>query len=214
MNYCFLSKAKNYIMSIFRKIFKPSKSWKELELEEYYFEKYKIAGISKADIQETISDCKRKAELEGDINFGDNFGNELLLKVQQGDNSSLKVVSKSLSGGATEEDIRSWWNLNYLERRMIKWEDDLTRMMTFKSLKNDKGLSSEQAIINLRKAFPIYGDSTDERNSTGEDRPLPDELHLRINKLIQKSDKDLLKDELSKYNTMNAYLRDKLKSGK
>jgi hypothetical protein len=109
-------------------------------------------------------------------------------------------------GGANDDDIRQWWNLHDLERRMILWEDKIIRFTTVLHFKNSEGLSTEEAILKIRKTFPLYGDPSDESNMKGADRPLPNELHNTINLMT----KELDVRQLDNFSSMNAFLRSEL----
>lgn len=180
------------------------------ELEKLYIEKFMSIGIDQKGISEAMRKCKQDAIREETDNLPKNFGDYLISKANDGFEKSVKLINKSKSCGANEDDIRHWWNLHDIERRMLKWEDDIFRISTFESLKQD-GLSDEEAIEKMRKTFPLYGNPTDESNTKGEDRPLPDELHDRVNRLTAELTTIYIQKYLQNYSSMNAFLRYELK---
>ena len=182
----------------------------EKELEKLYIEKSESFGIGQKEIREAIQKCKKDSKREETDNLPKNFGDYLISKANDGFKKSVKLIKKSKSGGANEDDIRHWWNLHDIERRMLKWEDDIFWISTFE-IHKQKGLSDEEAIKKVRKTFPLYGNPTDESNTKGEDRPLPDELHDRVNRLTIELITIYIQKHLQNYSSMNAFLRYELK---
>ena len=182
----------------------------EKQLESVLVLKLSPLGIGKKEIRQTIAQCKQKSKTEGTDDLPQNFGDYILEQATNGIEVHKKFVEKAVSGGALEQDIRYWWNLSDLDRRMIKWEDDLFRIATYSNLK-EQGFSENDAVNQLRKSFPIYGDPTDESNLLGQDRPLPQELHERVNDLVRIMTPELLKLNAEKCSSMNAFIRTDLK---
>lgn len=197
-------------MGIFQGLFGSHKSDIEKRLEESYYQSHKQFGTSRKEIQDAIKECKRKAKVAGDSSFGKNFGEELINRAREGDKDAIKAIQKRIEGGANEEDIINWWRLHYLERRMIKWEDDFFRITTFMVFKDERGFSDEEASQEIRKSFALYGDTMDVSNTAGEDRPLPTELHNRINRLVSRLN-TYDQQRSREYSSMNAFLRHELK---
>jgi len=199
------------LMGFLDKIFGAPRSNIEKHLEDLFYEKNKIFGVSRKQIRDAIQQCKREAEIAGDSEFGENFGEDLLNRANNGDEDAITAVENRIKGGANEDDIKSWWKKHYLERRMIKWEDDLTRVTTFKALIMEKGLSEDEALKEMRKSFPIYGDPTDESSATGEDRPIPYELHDRIEILTVQLTPIYIQQYSKEHGSMNAFFRHELR---
>lgn len=197
-------------MGIFRKIFSPPTPAAELELENFYVNAYKQMGITRREIREAISKCKMESKLNGMDNLPSDFGDYLIEQDKVEDIKYKAIVDKALSGGAIEVDIQQWWNLSDLERRMINWEDNIARIAIFRSLIQE-GHTNEEALFKLRKSFPLYGDPSDESNMQGEDRPLPAEMHERVNRFVAEMFPQTLQIHSSSYSSMNAFLRMMLK---
>ncbi|OQB64483.1 MAG: hypothetical protein BWX96_00623 [Bacteroidetes bacterium ADurb.Bin145] len=96
---------------------------------------------------------------------------------------------------------------------MLKCEDNFFRYGSF-IVFIQGGLSEEEAIMEVRKTYPIYGDLSDERNMQGEDRPLPDELHDRINQLTSELPPIYFQQYSKDYNSMNRFIRSELRMTK
>jgi hypothetical protein len=188
----------------FQKEISPMELNVEKFLEDFYFLAYE--SLSRKEIKEAIAQCILESKQEGTDNLPDNFGDFLIEQAKGNNEKYLKIVNNAILGGANDEDIRQWWNLNDLERRMMLWEDRIHRITAFLSLKDSKGLSDQEAISQIRKTYALYGDPTDESNMQGVDRPLPNELHNTINQLI----KELDVRQLVNFNSMNAFLRSEL----
>ena len=182
----------------------------EKELEKTLTLKLMPLGITKKEINKAISECKQKSKKDGTDNLPKNFGDYILEQAFLGTEVHQKFVEKAIFGGALEQDIKKWWNLSDLDRRMIKWEDDIFKIVTFSNLQKQR-LSDVEALNKLRKSFPIYGDPTDESTSSGQDRPLPQELHERVNEFVRTIRPELLKQQSESCSSMNAFIREKLK---
>jgi hypothetical protein len=197
-------------MGIFINIFGPPTPAAELDLENFYVDAYKQTGIRRRDIREAISKCKAESKLNGMDDLPPNFGDYLIEQAKFGNEKYKVIVDKAVLGGAKEVDIRHWWNLSDLKRRMINWEDVTARIAAFRSLKQ-AGHSDDEALLELRKSFPVYGDPSDELNMQGEDRPLPAEMHERVNQFVAEMFPQTLQIHSSSYSSMNAFLRMMLK---
>ena len=67
------------------------------------------------------------------------------------------------------------------------------------------------------KFHPIYGDSNDNSQSSGDDRPLPFELKDRINIYIEKragKGSEEYKREMESSSSFNALIRKEMRAGK
>jgi len=118
--------------------------------------------------------------------------------------------------GVTDEDFRHWWNMRDLERALIMQYDNYQRFLSFSTLCEEKGIDKELAAQKVRQMYPIYGNPKDESHTQGDDRPLPLELHDRINKwVIEQSSEDrqaftAQRDQSSSFNSL---VRKALRSG-
>jgi len=192
----------------------------ESELEEFYVNKYVSAkGLSPSEARKTIrtfiQQAKEEAQKEGTVNLPPNFGDELLAK-ESTDEKIKTVFSKSRKEGVTNEDIRWWWNMPDLERRLMLKDDDNSRMAAFIH-HLEQGTSKEEAAVEVKKFNPMYGDPNDTGKSSGDDRPLPYELKDRINRYIEmrvKQGADSYKAELEATSSFNALVRLEMSNGK
>ena len=103
-----------------------------------------------------------------------------------------------------------------LERRILLKVDDVSIHSLFTKLREQDGLSEDEAAKGMRKGYPLFGDPDDTSHATGEDRPLPYELKNRINIFVQKrlqKDPEKFKKEIKESSTFNALVREEVKKG-
>jgi len=203
-------------MGIFSKLF-GSSSDIEKQLEALYVPMFQtMKGMTLTQAKSTFRDMIKKAKeeslKEGTSKFPQNFGDTLLEK--ESTNPHFKsMLTKKRSEGVRDEDIRWWWNMHDLERRMMIEDDNWSGFALFLKLKED-GLSEEEAGKRIKKSRPIFGNPDDTSTSTGEDRPLPFEFKDRMNIYIQKrsqTDIEKLKNEIAESSSFNALIRKEIR---
>ena len=206
-------------MGIFSKLF-GSSSDIEKQLEALYVPMFQtMKGMTLTQAKSTFRDMIKKAKeeslKEGTSKFPQNFGDTLLEK--ESTNPHFKsMLAKKRSEGVRDEDIRWWWNMHDLERRIMVEVDNWSSFALFLKLKED-GLNEHEAGKRVKESRPIFGDPGDTSTSTGEDRPLSFELKDRINLYIQKrsqTDPEKFKNEIAKSSSFNALIRKEIKNGK
>jgi len=212
-------------VSIFSKWFKYSQSDIEKELEEMYSQMLSqlptgmTLELARREVRKAIELCKEQAIKEDTVDLLNNYGDLLIRAAGSGDLNAKKIVDKAHKEGATDEDIREFWNLNDLQRRMVMWSENVHRVAMVSSLWKP-GLSEdeeEKAAAKLRKTFPMYGNPDNTRVTSGDDRPLPHELRGRVDrwriKMINEDSEEKIKEKLNKYSTFNAMVRDEIRKG-
>jgi hypothetical protein len=117
--------------------------------------------------------------------------------------------------GVREANIREWWDLDDVERRIMKQDDDSMRMGTFLALM-DEGKTNAAAARGVWKGHAIFGYFKDP--PTFEDDPssypLPDELKLRVIRWFDTvRDVETLKQDARDFTTMNGYIRHLMENG-
>jgi len=181
----------------------------------------KMAGVM---LDLAIEESKK----EGTYYLPQNLG-DIILGDAGSDNPTIKKIAESIrqklpkkkAEGVKDEDIRWWWNLNDIERRIMLQVDDNIRGGTFifelkKSNESSKEKAAEKAARKVRKFHPFYGDPDDTTHTTGEDRPLPYELKDRINIYIEKrvgDNSEKYKNEVEQSSSFNALIRKEIKAG-
>jgi len=190
----------------------------EKELEELYTPMFSVImqmsnDQAKKAACDIIKQIKEEQKQEGTGNVPKNFSDYLLEKEKIDEKIKIKF-SKKRQEGVRDEDIKWWFNLHDLKRRMLLKVDDIIRLTMFKHFKQG-GKNSEEAVMEIRKYQPMYGDPDDTTHTSGEDRPLPYELKDRINKYIvsRTGDREKLKIELLRSSSFNAYIREKIRKG-
>jgi hypothetical protein len=180
---------------------------------------FQTDGISSSEAQNTARDllnlAKEECQKEGTLNLLQNFGN-ILLERESTDEKIKSMLAKRRKEGVRDEDIRWWWNMHPLERKMMLKFDDVNKLSVFTRIRKEEGLNEEEAAKEVRKFHVIYGEPDDTPHTVGEDRPLPEELKDRINiYIIKKSttDQEKYKKEIEGSSTLNALLRKEIKKG-
>jgi len=194
------------------------------ELEEKLFQEYVESfiniGMSRSDATPIVTDmlklAKENSKKGKTNNFPQNFGNIIIENDKRYPEVSA-LVKKARREGATDNDIKEWWNLHDLERYMIRVYDNHSQLVSFIN-GLESGKSEEEAAKGVKKFFPIYGDPDDTSKSIGDDRPLPYELKSRVNRYnerVQRQDpygRDF-KKKIDSYTTFNALIRAEIRIG-
>jgi hypothetical protein len=177
-----------------------------------------MTGMSSSEAKkicrELIQMVKEESIMEGTSKLPQDYGDQLL-KSESTDEKVKSLLIKKRSEGVRDEDIRWFWNMNDLERRMMFKFDEWSQFAHFLELKK-KGLSEEKILKELKKSHPFYGDTDDTSRTSGDDRPLPREIKDRVNIYIQKrSHTDLknFKKDIIRSSRFNSLIRKELKQG-
>jgi len=190
------------------------------ELYQDYLEIFNNMGISKSKAEEfshTIYEGAKQLSIEnGTAILPILFGDYILEKEKKGEKLSLNLnLNKIRSEGVTDEDIRNWYNIIDIKRKAMIKEDEFFRFKAFVNFRK-KGMTEDEAMRETRKINPFYGDPDDETNMSGEDRPLPYELKLRVNDYDEKmrnNNPESYKKKMEQFTSYNALIRKELESG-
>lgn len=171
-------------------------------------------AVTEADVQQALQQAQVQAAQDDKIyRLPDQYGDLLMAGAVKGDEDCQAFVARALQGGANEEDLRQWWNLPDLTRRMYEWEHEIILHDFYQELLQ-KDLSESEVMMNLFRMLPFYGDPEDESTFAGDSRPLPEELRLRVFAWAEQTTGELhpaaLREEAIPYPSMNAYLRAQL----
>lgn len=125
------------------------------------------------------------------------------------DEKTNRILQILRSDGVTDIDIENWWNMPDSEHKNIKKDDEVATIGNIRSL-IDMGYSQDDELVNkMRQTFPYFEDFTPETKVT-ESGPLPYELKIRMMNYFNNLSKEellKLKEESSRFPTMNAYIR-------
>lgn len=168
------------------------------------------AAQAKWTVEQLLAVAKQQAR--SDPELPPNFG-ELLIQREVADDSGRQMLASKRAEGVTDPDIRWWWGLDNLERRLLIALDDWFRIAAWKQYRAE-GMSEEQAITHLRKSFPIFGDPQNTKTHKGDDRPLPFELKDRINQWAMRNSSPKTLSELGQFTSMNAAIRSEIRAGR
>ena len=170
-------------------------------------------GEARQEVKDAIEQFRQKRSDEGPLGLPEDLGDRIIEGAQEGREDCAEVAEKARQEGATEDDIRRWWNRSDLQRHMICWiEDAAVRVPMYKTAK-EHGLSDEEAEEKVRQLFPVYGDPEDESSGAGDDRPLPHELRDRVQSYRKQQPGEELQRRLEDYSSFNALVRDEIRKG-
>lgn len=161
--------------------FSSEESDHEKQLETQYAQVIALSGMperaARQMVREMIQKAKQDAKQEG-TKLPPNFG-DVLLATEHTDARTRQLLAEKRREGVKDLDIRRWWNLPDLDRRMCHAMDEHMKMAgVFGGV--EQGLSPDEAIDKIMKILPVYGDPRDTSKLTGANRPLPFELRDRV----------------------------------
>lgn len=194
---------------------------KESDLENQLVDMYatmksSVLGLSKGEGQkmamQMLISAKAKVKQYGFDKLPQNFGDTILQKEKEDPKFMNMHVKRN--DGVQDADIKWFWNMHPLERCMLEIDDETARLTAYMH-HSESGMSGENAGKEVRKFHPMFGTPEDTQHTQGDDRPLPVELKDRINKWLEKNttDPQAFKDRLSRYSTMNSFVRAEIKAG-
>lgn len=165
-----------------------------------------------------IEECKK----DGTYYLYKNLGSAILDNLPIADEYS-RMIANSLKEtlpwkretGVTNEDIRWWLDMHEIERRMMSKTSDIAQIMLFQELTERKGMTSKDAMHEVRKYHPQYSHNEENEFMKGEDRPLPPELRDRVNKYILRRaslDYRQYESDLAESSSFNALVRKEIKN--
>jgi hypothetical protein len=206
-----------WLSRLLAKILPAGWTGEEESLLQTYAEILKRTGLEPDEArhlaEQGLQHCKEEARQAGTEDMPDNYGDFILQRAEEGNPKYEEMVRKAREEGATEEDIRSWWNRSDLHRRMTKWAEEVAVRRPMYETAREHGLSREEAADKVRQFFPVYGDPEDESEHTGRDRPLPYELHDRVEHYRRTHDLMQVRRKLQQHSSYNSLIRAEIEAG-
>jgi len=172
-------------------------------------------GFAQELFQAMLSEQKAAAARDRTDSLPERFG-DALLERERTEQEIRDLLGEKRADGAADEDIRSWWNLHELERRMICEVDEMHRRILFEKLVQKDKLTEEEAAWTVRRRFPVFGDPEHGSPFGAEDRPIPFELKARVSRYMEKrfsTDPEGFKRDIEAETTMNSFIRAALRKG-
>ncbi|MFK7922713.1 MAG: CHAT domain-containing protein, partial [Bacteroidia bacterium] len=168
-------------------------------------------AFEKKDIQKALKEAQKEAAEEDKVyKLPEHYGDLLIDGVERQDPDCYAFVLRAVQGGASIEEVREWWNLPDLERRMYGWEADVLHNTLFVHLLQT-GYGEDEAFAVMKKHTVFFGDPSDQSLLTGEDRPLPPETRLWISAFIENATGSIhpatLHELAVDYSSINAFIR-------
>ena len=193
-----------------------SKSEMDVALIDTYAAMFSAMDMSSteahAEAEAMLTKAKENTQALGRDQWPPNVG-DALLAGQEVVPGLFASINKAREEGATDDDIRQWWNMHEIERQMVVISDDICRQGVFvQALQHD--MSPDAAAAEVRRVFPMYGDPADTEHTTGDDRPLPFELKDRVNMWVQRiATTEPARLKVPEGKTVNALVRAELRAG-
>lgn len=221
------------IFSVIKKHMKYQK-YKEL-IDQYTMMLLPVAGnFQEANkmANDMFETAMQKSRQEGTLNFPKNLGDIILGEADTDDPEIQEFVSHVRNNlatkkeeGVTDNDIKWFWNMDDIERRMMEEFSNNSRWALFiKTFFENSHLGEEEAAdraaAKVRKYHPFYGNPKDgsysKKTGTGiNDRPLPYELRDRVSSYISSiEDENSFNKEIQESSTFNALIRKKIHEGR
>jgi len=204
-------------MSLFAKFF-GFRSALERQLYEIYSHMLIAVGYKPKQAQrlasKAIRTLRRQGKIEGTADLPEDYGDRLIETADLGEPLSNKIVERARQEGATDDDIREWWNLPDLCRRMVLWSENIFRYSVFSHAIHCDGRTTEEAALRVHKMYPIYGQPDKFKTLTGENRPLPHELRGRVDAYKEAHGAELIKEQVKHFPSYNAFVRNAITEGK
>ena len=118
----------------------------------------------------------------------------------------------------TEYDIKWWESLTLDDCKLMEQEDNVAQLALFMKLKEDS-LAEEEAGRQARKSSLMYYGTLEQRDNEplgfhGDDAKLPYILKDRANKAVIKYIRKMDKSEIVAASSMNAIVRELIRTGK
>jgi len=192
----------------------------ETQLEKVYAERYQaITGVtapmSKKFIKLLLTQTIKESKRAGTYSLPPDYGQKLIESAET-DESVKETLEKKRADGVTDDDIKRWWAISDLERRLLLKIDETNRVGLFLKFINFDKIQREEANTLVIKYHPVYGDPDDTTQWEGDDRPIPPELRERVNRYVQTQQALPLEEQQKKideFTSLNARIRHEIKEG-
>lgn len=145
-------------------------------------------------------------EVYGKDLYAQNFGDKIIAR-------GGKFISDRLSAGLTINDIREYWNqppiLNVLEGEIEDF-----RAFIVCDVARQQGQDEAKAFIQYRQTQPVYGDPSWDsaapvnQGLTEIDARLYREFQLCVNRWVEKTSPEKMRETVGRYTSFNAMVRD------
>jgi hypothetical protein len=194
--------------------------FRDQQLENTYINLLQtVLDMPSSEAKKTAGDMLEQARLEsrreGTANLPQNLGDKFL-ESEATDETVKSFLGKKRAEGVKDDDIRWWWNMDDMERRMVMKFDAMYMRIQLLKLSRESGLKEPEAMRMLRKNLPVFSITDDVSGPNSEDRPLPYELMDKANGYIAMISQDApekLQKEIANSSSMNAFIRKAIKKG-
>lgn len=192
----------------------------EKMLEDTHASMYAAMGMPSREARQAARElvARAKADCEAAGYTADPMPGlgDVLLRRENEDPKTRAELAIKRAEGVTDDNIRWWWNLHPLERRVMDLVDEQFRANAYFGFK-DEGLSQDEAVTRVRRGFAMFLDPSDTTHASGDDRPLPYELKDRVNTWATENgmrDPERFRQRIEAASSMNALIREDIRAGR
>ena len=166
-----------------------------------------IADPSKI-AEELVDSAIKESKDNHCYNLPKNFG-DLILESEKTGQMILKNLKEIRADGVSDDDIRQWWNLDDVERRVSVNMMEINKLYLFNLYKQRDGLTPKDAVTMSLKYYPLFGDPKDTSRFQGNDRPLPQEFLPKIDAYMRMRslEREQYEADLKESSSFNALFR-------
>lgn len=190
------------------------------QMEKIYSEQYQIiTGVPKTMARKFIKtlliQIVKESKEVGTFTLPADYGQQML-NAATTDKKIAAEIAKLKKEGVNDDDIRNWWGLHDVERRLLLKLDEANRTALYLKLTTMDKISPSEANLTVQKYHPIFGSPDDTSLYKGDDRPLPPEIRQRVLQYIEKETKkspEEQQEKLDKFSSLNARVRYEIKAG-
>lgn len=185
-------------------------------------------GLSQAEavdsFNQLLEQCREEAIQEGFTRECFNQGDSLLDLETRKDPEACRFLNLRRKEGVRDEDIKDWWNLDEIERKLL---DKIDAIQWGAMLKHTSAENRLEATEQIGKYLPIYRPPVEPTTTQTsilspellsiieEEKPLPPELRFRVKEYIGRRSDDMpsFQRDIARYQCMNALVRDEIRNG-
>ncbi|MBP6945180.1 hypothetical protein KBD61_04490 [Patescibacteria group bacterium] len=189
---------------------------------------FQSMGLPQAEavssFNQLLEQCREEAIQEGFTSECFNQGDNLLDLEAKKDPEACRFLNLRRKEGVRDEDIKDWWNLDEIERKLL---NKIDAIQWGAMLKHTSAENLLEATEQIGKYLPIYRPpvepvtvqastlSPELLSAIEEEKPIPPELRFRVKAYISRRSDDMpsFQRDIGHYPCMNALVRDEIRRG-
>jgi len=174
---------------------------------------FKTEEAVKANITNIMESINNEANQMGINPYHSlNMGDAIYALAKQGNLDYQNMLHFAKADAAKDDDIKFWWNLNYMQRRLIIWTDSIL-FEEWQIFVIQSGKTPDQARNIVLCTSPYFSNYNAAFDMNDLDRPLPYELKERVDIYLEKYGVHNANVAADGYSSFNAYVREQIRKG-